>query len=99
MKGLAWCVGGGAGNDTIVFSALTTNMAFSIVGGADNDSIFIQTVADDVENASARFQLGTGADTLTISGAAITSGSSLGTFVLQLPERIELVCYGQVRHG
>ena len=74
-------VAGGAGNDTIVFSALTTNMAFSIVGGADNDSIFIQTVADDVENASARFQLGTGADTLTISGAAITSGSSLGTFV------------------
>jgi len=73
-------VGGGAGNDTIVFSALTTNMAFSIVGGADNDSIFIQTVADDVENASARFQLGAGADTLTISGTA-TSGASLGTFV------------------
>ena len=73
-------VGGGTGADTIVFSALATNRAYSIVGGADNDSIMIQTIIADVENASARYQLGTGADTVTMSGTA-TSGASLGTFV------------------
>ena len=73
-------VAGGAGNDTIVFSALATNRAFSIKGGADNDSIMIQTIIADVENASARYQLGTGADTVTMSGT-VTSGASLGTFV------------------
>ena len=73
-------VGGGAGNDTIVFSALKTNNAILVKGGADNDSIFIETIISDVENASARFQLGTGSDTITMSGTA-TSGASLGTYV------------------
>ena len=50
------------------------------MGGADNDSIMIQTIIADVENASARYQLGTGADTVTMSGT-VTSGASLGTFV------------------
>jgi hypothetical protein len=73
-------IAGGAGNDTIVFSALKTNNAVMVLGGADNDSIFIQSIIEDVENASARFQLGTGSDTITMSGTA-TSGASLGTYV------------------
>ena len=75
-------VAGGAGNDTIVFSAMghTTTEAYEILGGTGNDSIMLNSIVTDVENVSARFQLGTGSDTITMSGTA-TSGASLGTFV------------------
>ena len=80
--GTGTSVAGGAGDDTIVFSAIgyTTTQNYNIKGGAGNDSIMLQTLVADVENASARFQLGTGSDTITMSGTA-TSGASLGTFV------------------
>ena len=80
--GTGTSVAGGAGNDTIVFSSIgyATTQNYNIKGGAGDDSIMIQTIVADVENASARFQLGTGSDTITMSGT-VTSGASLGTFV------------------
>ena len=74
-------VTGGDGQDTIVFSAQTTTKSADIYGGKGNDSIFIQGIAADVDGSAYTFDLGAGSDTLTISGAAVTSGSKLGQFV------------------
>lgn len=92
-------VGGGSGNDTIVLSAQTTTIAADINGGDGNDSIFIQGIAADVNGSNYTFELGAGADSLTISGAAVTSGSTLGQFVFSSLSDSNLAAFDTVDLG
>jgi len=91
-------VRGGDGADTVTLQELAATTA-EVFGGAGADSVYVDAITDDRDATKTTFVGGAGADSITFSGAAVTSGSIVGTFLFSAFSDSNLAGFDQVDAG